>query len=84
MGGKGAFGFWPDRFRTLVFMAIDNSHRVIMWENCVATFSVVYHPILFIRAGNDGMLETLEEFEIRRDSTTDCGVSDPLSSEKSP
>ena len=29
-GGKAAFGFWPDPFKTLVSMAIDSSHRVIM------------------------------------------------------
>ena len=40
--------------------------------------------ILFILAGNDDMNESLEEFEIRPDLTTDCGVSCPLASEKSP
>ena len=29
-GGKAAFGFGPDRIRTLVSMATDSSHRVIM------------------------------------------------------
>ena len=29
-GGKAALGFWPDRIRTLVSMATDSSHRVIM------------------------------------------------------
>ena len=29
-GRKAAFGFGPDRIRTLVSMAIDSSHRVIM------------------------------------------------------
>ena len=29
-GGKDALGFGPDRIRTLVFMATDSSHRVIM------------------------------------------------------
>ena len=28
------------------------------------------------------MYESLEKFEIRRDSTTDCGVSCPLATEK--
>ena len=28
-GGKAALGFGPDRFRTLVSMATDSSHRVI-------------------------------------------------------
>ena len=30
VGGKDAFGFGPDWFRTLVSMATDSSHRVIM------------------------------------------------------
>ena len=29
-GGKAALGFWPDRIGTLVSMATDGSHRVIM------------------------------------------------------
>ena len=29
-GGKPALGFGPDRIRTLVTMATDSSHRVIM------------------------------------------------------
>ena len=29
-GGLAALGFGPDRIRTMVFMATDNSHRVIM------------------------------------------------------
>ena len=32
-GGKAALGFGPDRIGTLVFMATDSSHRVIMGEN---------------------------------------------------
>ena len=30
--GKAALEFWPDRIRTLVSMATDSSHRVIMAE----------------------------------------------------
>ena len=40
------------------------------------------YPILFILAGNDDMHESWEEFEIRPDPTTDCGVSCPLVSGK--
>ena len=54
-------------------------------KNGVATFSrLIFYPILFILAGNDDMHESSEEFEIRPDLTTDCGVSCPLASEKSP
>ena len=58
----------------LVSMATD---RVMMEKWCCHFFSAVFYPILFILAGNDDMHESLEEFEIRPDPTTDCGVSCP-------
>ena len=67
------------QIRLLVSMATD---RVI--PRCCHFFSAVFHPILFILAGNDDMHKSLEEFEIRPDLTTDCGVSCPLASEKNP
>ena len=52
--------------------------RVIMEKKRVATFSqLFFYLILFILAGNDDMHESLEEFEIRPDPTTDCKVSCP-------
>ena len=36
-GGKAALSFGPDRIRTLVFVATDSSHRVIM-EKMLSTF----------------------------------------------
>ena len=39
VGGKDALGFGPDRIRTLVSMATDSSHRVIMRENVVNTLA---------------------------------------------
>ena len=38
--------------------------------------------IFFILAGNEDMHESLDEFEIRQDPTTDYGVSCPWASEK--
>ena len=35
-GGKVALGFWPDRIGTLVSMATDSSHRVIMGKISLA------------------------------------------------
>ena len=35
-GGKAALGFWPDRIGTLVSMATDSSHRVIMGKISLA------------------------------------------------
>ena len=41
--GKAAYGFGPDRIRTLVSMATDSSHRVIMGKmlsTLVASFTI--------------------------------------------
>ena len=78
VGGKASVGFDPDRIRTLVSMATDSSHRVIMGEKQRHhIFSNASDRILFILAGNDDMNESLDEFEIWPDSTTDYGVSCP-------
>ena len=75
--GKAAWGFGADQFRTLVSMATDSSHRVIMGKQRHQVFSNVFDRILFILAGNDDMHESLDEFAIWPDSTTDYGVSCP-------
>ena len=74
-GGKAASGFGPDRIRTLVSMATESSHRVIMEKTVSPLFLGFFHPILFILAGNDDMHESSNEFELRPARTTDCGVS---------
>ena len=76
-GGKASVGFDPDRIRTLVSMATDSSHRVIMGKTVSSVFSNAFDLILFILAGNNDMYESLDEFEIWPDSTTDYGVSCP-------
>ena len=48
VGGKDALGFGPDRIRTLVSMATDSSHRVIMGENVVNTLA----PSILIRSSS--------------------------------
>ena len=37
-GGKAALGFWPDRIGTLVSMATDSSHRVIIEKTVLPLF----------------------------------------------
>ena len=37
-GGKAALGFGADQIRTLVFMATDSSHRVIMGKRASSCF----------------------------------------------
>ena len=76
-GGKAVLGFGPDWIKTLVSLATDSSHRVIMEKRCCHFFSAVFHPILFILAGNDDMHGSLDKFEIQPDRTKDCGVSCP-------
>ena len=76
-GGKTSVGFDPDRIRTLLSMATDSSHRIIMGKRRHHVFSNTFYQILFILAGNDVMHEILDEFEIWPDSTTDYGVSCP-------
>ena len=73
-GGKASVGFDPDWIRTLVFMATDSSQSY-NGKNGVITNA--FDRILFILAGNDDMHESLDEFEIWPDSTTDHGVSCP-------
>ena len=76
-GGKVALGFGAVQIRTLVSMATDSSHRVIMGKGCHHVFSSVFDRILFILAGNYDIHKSLHEFEIRPDPTTDNGVSCP-------
>ena len=77
-GGKAALGFDADQIRTLVSMATDSSHRVIMGEKGVITFSRLFLiGSFFILAGNDDIHKSLHEFEIRPDPTTNNRVSCP-------
>ena len=41
-----------------------------MRKQCIHFFSAVLDPILFILAGNDNILESLDEIEIRLDPNT--------------
>ena len=76
-GGKASVGFDLDRIRSLVSMATDSFHRVIMGKQCHHVFSNAFDWILFILTGNNDMHESLDEFEIWPDSNTDYGVSCP-------
>ena len=67
VGGKAALGFGPDRIRTLVSMATESSHRVIMEKSVSPLFLGCFHLFLFILAGNDDMHESFEEFKIGQD-----------------
>ena len=62
------------QIQPLVSMVTD---RVMMEKQCLHFFSAVFHPFLFILAGNDNMHESSDEFGFRPDWTTDCGVRCP-------
>ena len=68
-----------DQMRPLVSMAID---KVTVGKRRHHVFSKVFDWIHFILAGNDDIHESLNEFEIRRDSIMDYGVGCPWASEK--
>ena len=55
----------------------DSSHRVIIGKPVSPRFHECFDWILFILADNNDMHESLDEFEIWPDSTTDYGVSCP-------
>ena len=62
------------QIKPLVSMVTD---RVMLEKKCLHFFSAVFHPFLFILAGNDDMHQSSDEFEFRPEWTTDCGVSCP-------
>ena len=77
VGGKDALGFGPDRIRTLVSMATDSSHRVIMWKCCEHASAFIFHRIFVILAGNEDNHNISDKFEFGPDWTKDFGVSCP-------
>ena len=71
-GGLAALGFGPDHIRTLVSMATDSSHRVIMGENLVTTLAPsFFYWFFFSFAGNEDNYKILNAIKIRQDSTRD-------------
>ena len=62
------------QMRPLVSMATD---RVTVGKTVLSHFSKVFDRIHFILAGNDDIHKSLNEFDIWRDPTMDCGVGCP-------
>ena len=71
------------QIQPLVPMVTD---RVMMGKYGLSTFSRLFfiRSFSYLLAGNDDMHESSDEFEFRLVWTTDCGVSCPLISKKSP
>ena len=58
--GKAALGFDADQIRTLISMATNSSHRVIIWKTASSRFLNCFNRILFILAGNDDMHKSFD------------------------
>ena len=73
-GEKAAIGF---RIRNnMVSLETVSSHRVKMGK-LQHSSAFIFDRIFFIRAGNKDSNKSLDVFEFRLDSTTDCGISCP-------
>ena len=66
--GKASIGVGLDRIKTLVSMATDSSHRVIMKKTVLPLFLSCFSSDLFYTCMGAWMNSI-------RDPTTDCGVS---------
>ena len=63
------------QIQPLVSMVTD---RVMIGKKrCLHFISAVFHPFLFILAGDNDMHESSDKFEFRPDWTTDWGASCP-------
>ena len=69
-GGLAALGFGPDQIRTLVSMATDSSHRVIMGKPCDHPSYFIFDSF-FILAGNKDNHKISHGFQFRQDWTRD-------------
>ena len=70
-GGLAALGFGSDRIRTLVSMATDSSHRVIMGKPCDHSSYFIFDWFFFILAGNKDNHNISDGFEFRQDWARD-------------
>ena len=77
VGGNDALGFGPDRIGTLVSMATDSSHRVIIGKMLYHASSFIFDRSFFILAGNEDNHNSSNKFKFGQDSTKDCRVSCP-------
>ena len=70
-GGLTAQDFGQDWIRTLVSMAPDSSHRVIMGKSCDHSSSFIFDLFFFILSGNEDDHKISDGFKIRQDPTSD-------------
>ena len=73
MGGALiSLGFGPGRIGTLVSMATNSSHKVIMGKCCQHSIAHIFDRIFFILGGNKAIHNISDEFQIRSDRTKNC------------
>ena len=68
------FEIWPDSttyYRVNCLKRMKKSHRLIIGKTMSSQFLRYLYWLLFIFAVNEGMHQSLDEFEIRPDATTD-------------
>ena len=83
-GGKGCIRFWGRLDQNSGIHGNRKPPLTYNGEDGVSTFSVAFHLILFILAGNEDMHKISDEFKFRPDWTTDYGVSCPWAPNKFP
>ena len=76
--GRAALGFCAYRIRTLVSMATDTSHRVVMGKTVSSGFLKYFYQCFFILKGNDDMHKGLNEFKIRSDRAMELAALERL------
>ena len=69
---------YPLEIKLLLLLLLLYTCRVMIGKRrCLHFFSALFHPFLFILAGNNDMHESSDEFKLQPDWTTDCGVRCP-------
>ena len=64
-GGLAALGFGPDRIRTMVSVATDNSQGLKWGKPCDPSSAFIFDWFFFILAGNEDHHNILDGFEVR-------------------
>ena len=70
--GKTVSSFGQDRIRSLVSMATDSSHRVIMGVCCQHSSILIFDWIFFILADNEDNHKISYVFEIQELAALEC------------
>ena len=72
------------KFSQIPLVSMETDRVTLEKNGIIIVFSTGFDQNLFILAGNNVIDESLDEFKIWQDSTTDYGFSCPLVYEKNP